>query len=501
MKKRSYLIAAGCTVVLYALSACSDHAANDTAQAGNPETMSVAEARRYFERVAAPTRAGSEEGTLMLGTYMPDWSLATVSAGEVLSSTDVPVRGEFRYFRYRIDEYGEPRFTPIYHKLVVVKDSRSGVMSSYLRFYVPDPDYAAGRTADDYDRLLNSGSKGDFTGLAVYTSLDGFPVHAVRYAGGACQAEAFLYDKSRTEAENAARLGEMLDGLSVVCSRETAVTRAEAESEKTPTLNGGGIEAVVVSAKREVNHFKYERPDTDPVKPTEEGRGPSGGGGGGGAPFNPGGLGNTRYQQNKNIMLASDSREKLEPLLDSLRRDCMAGKIIGSIRGNVTIRTGFIGNSVMIPTAYTFEGGTVWDDFQIKMGSKLDDITLLEELFHTHQCSGKTLEEYRGMRLNNEIEAKLCWYMYRKKIGDMNGINKRISEGEGSRIFRMLRIYILSGDTRSDNFKKEYKNAASLLRSMSHLYANTELYPFSENAMNVDVLLKMIEDCPEYKNK
>lgn len=36
---------------------------------------------------------------------------------------------------------------------------------------------------------------------------------------------------------------------------------------------------------------------------------------------------------------------------------------------------------------------------------------------------------------------------------------------------------------------------------MSHLYANTELYPFSENAMNVDVLLKMIEDCPEYKNK
>ena len=155
--------------------------------------MSVAEARRYFERVAAPTRAGGEEGTLTLGTYMPDWSLATVSAGEVLSSTDVPVRGEFRYFRYRIDEYGEPRFTPIYHKLVVVKDSRSGVMSSYLRFYVPDPDYAAGRTADDYDRLLNSGSKGDFTGLAVYTSLDGFPVHAVRYAGGACQAEAFPF--------------------------------------------------------------------------------------------------------------------------------------------------------------------------------------------------------------------------------------------------------------------------------------------------------------------
>ena len=501
MKKRSYLIAAGCTVVLYALSACSDHAANDTAQAGNPETMSVAEARRYFERVAAPTRAGGEEWTLTLGTYMPDWSLATVSAGEVLSSTDVPVRGEFRYFRYRIDEYGEPRFTPIYHKLVVVKDSRSGVMSSYLRFYVPDPDYAAGRTADDYDRLLNSGSKGDFTGLAVYTSLDGFPVHAVRYAGGACQAEAFLYDKSRTQAENTARLGEMLDGLSVVCSRETAVTRAEAEAEKSEPVDGGGIEAIVVSAKHPVNHIKYERPDTDPVKPTEEDRGPSGsGGGGGGASSNPGSPANTRYRENENIMLASDSREKLEPLLDSLRQDCMAGKIIGSIRGNVTIRTGFFGSSVMIPTAYTFEGGAVWDDFEIRMGSRLDDITLLEELFHTHQCSGKTPEEYRGMRLNNEIEAKLCWYMYRLKIGNTTGFEKNLGGSEGRDAFNNLYECILSKDTGTERFNDAYRDAADVLRSMGGSYANVTRYPFSETAMQVDVLLSMIADCPEYKN-
>lgn len=142
--------------------------------------MSVAEARRYFERVAAPTRAGSEEGTLTLGTYMPDWSLATVSAGEVLSSTDVPVRGEFRYFRYRIDEYGEPRFTPIYHKLVVVKDSRSGVMSSYLRFYVPDPDYAEGRTGADTDTQL-AGTRVQDAQHTVHGAR--FPEHRTRIIG------------------------------------------------------------------------------------------------------------------------------------------------------------------------------------------------------------------------------------------------------------------------------------------------------------------------------
>ena len=48
------------------------------------------------------------------------------------------------------------------------------------------------------------------------------------------------------------------------------------------------------------------------------------------------------------------------------------------------------------------------------------------------------------MRLNNEIEAKLCWYMYRLKIGNMNGVSKYISEGEGRRIFGTLSKYIMA---------------------------------------------------------
>ena len=40
--------------------------------------MSVAEARRYFERDAAQTRAGGQDGTMTLGTYIPDRTLATV---------------------------------------------------------------------------------------------------------------------------------------------------------------------------------------------------------------------------------------------------------------------------------------------------------------------------------------------------------------------------------------------------------------------------------------
>lgn len=89
--------------------------------------------------------------------------------------------------------------------------------------------------------------------------------------------------------------------------------------------------------------------------------------------------------------------------------------------------------------------------------------------------------------------------MYRLKIGNMNGVSKYISEGEGRRIFGTLSKYIMSGNIKSDNFREEYRNAASLLRSMSRSYADVTLYPFSEDAVNVDVLMKMMEDCPEYK--
>lgn len=506
MKKRSNLLVAGCIIILSLVVACSEDTVNRTRQGGCSDVLSVAEARRYFERMAVPTRAGEEEGALTLGVYTPDWSQAEISEGRALYSADVPVQGEYRYYLYRLDEYGKPRFSPIYHKLVVVKECRTGEMASYLRFYVPDPDYAAGRMADDYDRLLNSATKEDFIGLSIYTTLDGYPVSAARYDGGALQEAAFLYDGAGTQAENTAHLNDMLDGLRVGCSRDAAVTRAEAESEM-----NGKIDVVEIYGIRPVNTFKYlQRP---PIDPTEQDRlggsdsgggSSSGGGGGGGTGGNfviPGSMGYNRYRGNENIFLAAEGEDQLEPLLDSLRKDCMAEKIIGSIHGHVGICTGFFGSSVMVPTAYIFGEDTVWNDFDIKMGSRVDDITLLEELFHTHQCSGKTLEQYRGMRLNNEIEAKLCWYMYRVKMENMKGINKHISEGEGFSVFEKLRTCVMSGDVKSDVFRETYQKAALVLRNSSRSYADATLYPFSEEALNVDVLMKMIADCPEYKNK
>ena len=61
-------------------------------------------------------------------------------------------------------------------------------------------------------------------------------------------------------------------------------------------------------------------------------------------------------------------------------------------------------------------------------------------------------------------------------------------------------VCILSKDTVTERFYDSYRDASVVLRSMGGSYANVTRYPFSETAMQVDVLLSMIADCPEYKN-
>ena len=55
-------------------------------------------------------------------------------------------------------------------------------------------------------------------------------------------------------------------------------------------------------------------------------------------------------------------------------------------------------------------------------------------------------------------------------------------------------------DTGTERFNDAYRDAADVFKEYGGSYANVTRYPFSETAMQVDVLLSMIADCPEYKN-
>ena len=94
----------------------------------------------------------------------------------------------------------------------------------------------------------------------------------------------------------------------------------------------------------------------------------------------------------------------------------------------------------------------------------------------------------------------MCWYMYRLKIGNTTGLERYLGEPEGKKVFDELRRCILSEEIGTDWFNDAYRDAGEALRSIGGAYANATRYPFSENAMQVDVLLDMIADCLEYKN-
>lgn len=505
-------------LILGVLSCTSDPSASIQLAAGvissGSDPITVTEARHSFENCGPLTRSIEEESAILsLGNFTPDWSQARISIAGPISSTDVPVHGEFCYYRYFTDEYDRPTFTPIYHKLVVVKMEPSGAISNYLRFYIPDPEHARTHLPEDYDELLNSLPKGDFTGLSIYTSLEGMPVCAARYADGILQEDVFLYDAAHTFEENETALRKMLDQLQVVYSVEQPKTRAEALSEKDDLVEGGGIEEVYVYARRPVNQFRVIYLEPDLARPTISDRwldeggilggGGSGGGGaagGGGGMTNPLEMKGKDYSSNKHIRIYSDN-DRVEVFLDSLRKDCLGEKVIGSIRSKVEIRTGFR-KSNTIPSGFRIYDTTIWTEFYIKMGSDLNDFSLLEELFHIHQYNhARNKDEILKRKLNIEIEAKLCWYMYRKKSGTMAGVGKSLREGEGKLAFETLRNCIMAGDTQSTGFRQAYRDAAVALRAMSEKYRDESEYVFSEDEMGMEVLMKMIEDCLEYKNK
>ena len=479
---------------------------------GKSVRLTVEEARHYVEsQLARFTRNAGEDAPdrLVLGNYSVDWSRAESSVGDILYSVDVPAEGTYSYCSVGFDSLGTPVFTPMYHKLVVVKDGETEAMESYIRFYIPTREHALAHSEPYYDALLNSDVKGDFTGMSVYTTLDGFPVCAGRYAEGMLEASGFLGDTLRTVEENALKIANLLDGMLAV--RMSCLTRAKDGGTKpgadadTAIRNLGGIDDVIVigkplQKKNENVEFKWEPaggggdiPKPDPLDDDK--------------PFT-GGSGNKeddpdksddddgRYEKNKNI--ATDD-PKVRKYLDEFLEDCIGQKLVGSIRSYVHILTNCFGNSVVIPINMEADGHVLSQTFTIYLDSNLTDYKLMEELIHVHQYTGKPLASVNTHKLNNEIEAKLGWVMYLDKYDKLDGVDSNLGGEIGRDVFLNLADCFFNNDFSSSRFAGLYGEAVQTLRGM-RAYSNEEAYPFSPDYMSMEALQKLMEDCLKMKN-
>ena len=478
MKKIVFLLAG-----VYLLTACGkDPALADRSDhTYRSKFYTVGEARASYERACVTASRAEAEGVLTPGDYTLDWDQAQISIDSTLYSADVPIELAYEYYRY-LEIEGEVYWIPLYPKLVTVTPPDKEHSSVYIRYYVPHEYYEWAHNPGVYDELLNSLPKQDFTGLSLYTNLNGDPVCVARYEEGRLETRGFLYDKWHTIEENAEVMTEILDGLRV--GRATKST-----SRGVNDIND--IEPVIIEVGFPIDPFEdwLVLPVIDP----NEGYSAGGGGGGSSGSGTGSGDGNgegesseSSYEYNDKIKY--EDEETVKPLLDSLYQDCMGRALINSLQ-NVRIFTGKESNAS--------DGDTIYLEKHPQMGYR--NYVFLEELFHCGQV------QYRDPSkpfpsLNFEIEAKVAWLLYLERSNQTLS-NQMAHEAFYSFIgydaMRLLvRCYQTGEDLYSNTFEWAFTNVADELRM---IYKNEKRYPFDSANRVFSILDKFMEECNQLK--
>lgn len=373
---------------------------------------SVAKARAYYDGASCTTRTIAEPGPLTPGDYSLDWERAEVSLDSLLSSVDVPIDMQYRYYRYLQPETDSVEFVPIYSKLVVVKEHPTLLEGCYIRYIMPARSMRSAYPDYDYDALLNSRPKTDFTGVSLYTDLNGWPMCVAYYYEGELLFDAFLFDKAHTLEENIERLYNLIDDLTVARCSQARTRGTETNQDDGTPKDGGGIEEVVCVGKKpdkEGYEDLFPTPNLgNPVHYDEFFQDHTSGGGGGSSSGNSNdgdGENNTSDHNSKIEYEDKETKELIEPLLDSISQDCMGKTLLDALDG-VTIKIGTGRNG------YDSETNTIELNHHNEYGYR--DYVLLEELTHCFQRN-RYGDMYVSKRLNAEIEAKVGWFLYRQR--------------------------------------------------------------------------------------
>lgn len=464
---------------------------------------SVAKARAYYDGASCTTRTIAEPGPLTPGDYSLDWERAEVSLDSLLSSVDVPIDMQYRYYRYLQPEPDSVELVPIYSKLVVVKEHPTLLEGCYIRYIMPARSMIRAYPDFDYDALLNSRPKTDFTGVSLYTDLNGWPMCVAYYYEGELLFDAFLFDKAHSPEENIERLYNLIDDLTVARCSWVGTRATETNQDDDAPKDGGGIEEVVIVAKRPSNGdlFEDEQPFPefpDPVLPEF-----GGGGGGGSSSSGDSGDGdgddNSSKHNDKIKFEDEETKEIIEPLLDSISQDCMGQTLLAALDG-VTIEIHPY-SFFLSYNQYNYGTNTIHLEAQ-KTGSYLDFI-LLEELIHKYQYqSGHTTK-----CIEKEIEAKVGWVLYLHRQHNKNLQNNiqnsaielaYMNSDANQGITRLADMMVFGYDVTGDEFREAYEIAIAALRS-NPTYNESD-YPSTNNQslMNLQNILNLMYNCASF---
>lgn len=151
--------------------------------------FTVDEARNFFEdSFSNNTRSISNDniGVFSVGEFTPQWDNALTSECSTLASVDVPILTEYKYRAIQSD-FGNGKsnayIVEVSQKMVIVKSKDTDKKAEFILTLIPNKDFYSKNKGDISSKFLNSGDKGNFSGMAIY-SQNGIPMRINKYLNG-----------------------------------------------------------------------------------------------------------------------------------------------------------------------------------------------------------------------------------------------------------------------------------------------------------------------------
>lgn len=258
-----------------------------------------------------------------------------------------------------------------------------------------------------------------------------------------------------------------------------------------PPVEIVGKRVIVVNVKELLNEIIPPiEPPLEGIGGGDDGSGNIGGSGGGNS--DSGGDSGAAYPNNTKITM---DKPEVRAVLDSLYNDCMGQLLINAIGAPVSITSGYFGGSSAHAVAYNLPTGWLITNYEVEIGARLDPISVMEELMHVYQYQKQGLVDFRNAKINNEVEAKLAWYMYAVRTGREKTIRNALGGDEGRDCFNVMRNCILQNDLGNPAFADAFENVVVVLRNTETSYRHEDLYPFDPGKINVENLLELLKDC------
>lgn len=415
-------------VVTLALTACQKDV--DLISIDKSSTFSPKVAREFFEerQNSLITRGASfvseVDNLLVPYGYTPDWDKAEYFQNEHQETYEIPIVSDRRLFANRVDfnnHYKEYNVA-VDQRILITRNTQNGQLWSYVMSVIPDLHCADLGAIKGFHHACNS----NFSGLVLYSSLDGHLIRASRYENGVLELGFYYENDKLTEEERLWSLVAVLQGTRIV---KTESTRGgdEVEGDSCPkcdNVEGCDYCTVYVTVETCKNCGQvYSRcscsdtpppaptvpdedpvpdPEPDPIVPEQGGGGPSSGGNSGvfdatitcaqNLVSENAVLGNAALRilgvLENNTSLPSLMREKLHSAINIFSNSRAIDHLINVVHNIELIRVENAMKNVMIPTeshdAYEYAVIVFSDEVNSQYTAFGLEVMFLHEMYHVY---------------------------------------------------------------------------------------------------------------------